>query len=326
MLLFALTILLLTRERYWWIPPVFLLWANMHAQVVMGGIVLGIAFAASLADHAWARSDASKARAVRLGLVLALSAVATLGTPLGPRLWTYVLSANGRTGQDRVAEWDNAFRPLVSNGMFWLILALAVVMAVRRRDRLASWGARVPLLASAAMAPLAILSARSISFFVVATVPLLMTLLEFRTRNPIGEVPRWRGALATFSVVTAAAVALVWIAAPPKLAWRPVGPALADALRDCPGTLYNEYNEGAALTWWVPDVKVFVDNRLDPYPDDVIEASMGLDRQNYRATFDRYGIGCAYLPAGASLDQTLRDEGWQTIYEDDASVVLVPAR
>ena len=80
--------------------------------------------------------------------------------------------------------------------MFWCILGLAVVLAVRRRDRLATWEARVPLVASLAMAPLAILAVRNIPFFTVAALPLLMTLLEFRTSQPIGFVRRWRGGLA----------------------------------------------------------------------------------------------------------------------------------
>jgi hypothetical protein len=290
----------------------------------MGGVVLALAWATAVVGHLGARTAESRTRALHLTGALVLSALATLCTPLGVRLWSYVLGANGRPGQERIAEWATAFHLLISNLMFWGILALALVMAVRRRDRLASWQARVPLVATLAMAPFAILAVRNIPFFTVAVIPLMMTLLEFRARSPIGYVARWRLGLTAMAAVTGALVALVWVAAPPRLAWRPVPPALAEALRSCPGPLYNNYNEGAALTWWVPEVKVFVDNRQDPYPADVIDASGDLGQADYPEVFEKYDIACAYVPRGAPLADALHQDGWRDTYEDDRSVVLVP--
>jgi hypothetical protein len=323
MLLFAVTMLLLARERYRWIPPLFLVWANLHAQVVMGGVLLGLALVVALADANRWRTAESRRRAVRLGVVTAASAAATLLTPLGPRLWTYVLDANGRPGQDRITEWSTAWDSWLG-GVYGSLLAATVIMALRRRDRLSAWRDRIPAIAAVAMAPLAALAIRNIPFFVVAAVPLLMTLLEFRTRQPIGLVSRWRAALAGFVVLTSAAVVAAWVAAPPKLAWHPVPTGLATALRACPGPLYNDYDEGAALIWFVPDVKVFVDNRQDPYPASVIDASMGLQPEDYPRTFARFGIGCALVSPASALVPALSRDGWTTTYEDSSSVVLVP--
>jgi hypothetical protein len=324
MLLFALTMLLLARERYGWIPPVFLLWANLHAQVVMGGVLLGLALATAVLDALRLRTSQTRRRMLRLALTTVASAALTLVTPLGPRLWAYVLDANGRPGQDRIAEWSTAFDSLVGAAILWPVLAIAVFFAVRRRERISAWSDRIPAVAAVAMAPLAALAIRNIPFFVVAIVPLLMTLLEFRTRDPIGLVARWRPALAGFAALTAAAVVATWIAAPPKLAWHPVSSGLATALRACPGPLYNDYDAGAALIWFVPDVKVFVDNRQDPYPASVIDASMGLRPDDYPRTFATFGIGCALVSPGSALVPALRRDGWTPTYEDSASVVFVP--
>ena len=46
--LLALLLTLLVRERYRWIPPLFLLWANAHGGVVLGGLALAAASAAAL--------------------------------------------------------------------------------------------------------------------------------------------------------------------------------------------------------------------------------------------------------------------------------------
>jgi hypothetical protein len=235
-----------------------------------------------------------------------------------------VLDANGRPGQDRIAEWSSAFESPAGAAILWPVVALTLVLAVRRRDRLRDWSDRVPAIAAVAMAPLAALAIRNIPFFVVAVVPLLMTVLEFRTREPIGLVGRWRAALAGFAALAAAAVVGTWVAAPPKLAWHPVPDGLATALRACPGPLYNGYDAGAALTWFVPDVKVFVDNRQDPYPASVIDASMGLGPRDYPRTFASFGVGCALLSPDSSLVPALRRDGWTPAYEDSASVVLVP--
>lgn len=324
MLLFAVTMRLLARERYGWIPPVFLLWANLHAQVVMGGVLLGLALLVALAEAFHSGTREARRRAVRLALTTAASAAVTLATPLGSGLWAYVLDANGRPGQDRIAEWSTAFDSPTGAAILWPVVVLAVVLAVRRRDRLGAWPDRVPVIAAVAMTPLAALAVRNIPFFVVAVVPLLMTVLEFRTRQPIGLVGRWRPALAGFAALSAAAVVGTWLAAPPKLAWHPVPAGLATALRACPGPLYNGYDAGAALIWFVPDVKVFVDNRQDPYPASVIDASMGLSPQDYPQTFARFGVGCALLSPGSSLAPALRRDGWTPTYEDSASVVLVP--
>jgi hypothetical protein len=324
MLLFAITMRLLARERYWWIPPLFLLWANLHAQVVMGGVLLGLALVTAIVDALRSGTPQTRRRAVRLALTTVTSAALTLATPLGPQLWSYVLDANGRPGQDRIAEWSTAFDSLVGAAILWPVLAVAVLFAVRRRARISAWSDRVPAIAAVAMTPLAALAIRNIPFIVVAVVPLLMTLLEFRTPQPIGTVARWRPVLAGFAALTAAGVVATWAAAPPRLAWHPVPSGLATALRACPGPLYNGYDAGAALIWFVPDVKVFVDNRQDPYPASVIDASMGLRPEDYPRTFAKFGIGCALLSPGSALVPALRHDGWVPTYEDSTSVVLVP--
>jgi hypothetical protein len=254
---------------------------------------------------------------------MVVSAGATLVTPLGFRLWSYVLDANGRPGQHRIAEWDSAFHLYISNVLFWLTLVLIIVLTVVRTDRLASWERRVPLYAVVAIAPLAMFAVRNIPVFAAAALPLCMTLLEFRTRQSIGEVRRARGALVVASAVSIALVGLIWAAAPPRLGWNPVAPALVRALEACPGPLYNNYNAGATLIWWVPDVKVFVDNRQDPYSADVIDAGLDHEAETYRRVFARWDVRCALVIAGTPLSTALEHDGWRRTFYDGASEVWV---
>lgn len=324
LLLFSVTMLALRRDQLWWIPPLFLVWANLHAQVVMGGALLATATALAAVRWLRLRTGQERARVQRLVLVSAASAAATLVTPLGVGLWAYVLGANGRPGQHAIQEWHNAFEVNAAALWFWVVAGLVALAAVRRPERLRDWSAQVPLAGALAMAPLALLAVRNIPFFVVPAVPLLMTLLEFRTRRAIGTVPRAPLVLAAVGLVAAVAVAVTWAFGPRALGWRPVSPALASALRACPGNLFNGYETGSALIWWTPDVKVFVDNRQDPYPPQVIDSLFGLTRSNYRGVFDRYDVRCALTDADLPLASVLQAEGWRATYTSQTESLWVP--
>ena len=326
MLLFALVVLLISKEKYRWVPLVFLLWANLHAQVVMGGVVLALVTTIAAVQWLRSRSDTARQRVRRLLATLALSAGATLVTPLGPRLWAYVLNANARVEQHRIGEWESAFQVHPVTVPFWLALVVLVVAVVARRDRLAEWHATSSLVATVAMAVLAILALRSIPFFAVAVAPLLMTLLEFRIRSPMGLVSNPRLKVSGAAGFAAVLVAVVWVAQPPRLAWHPVKAEYAAALRACPGPLFNDYDTGAEIIWWVPNVPVFVDNRHDPYPPEVIRASAPPFTKPGRLTsaIERYDIECVLLDPKEKVVKTLRHDGWRPIYSDSSRVLLAP--
>jgi hypothetical protein len=259
-------------------------------------------------------------------VVTALSGALTLATPLGFGLWTYLLTFGSQPGpgHQQIAEWASAFHLTPLATVFWGTLAIVLVLTIVRRDRLRGWRTGVPMYAAIAAAPSAMLGIRSIPLFVAASVPLLMTLLEFRTTSPPGTVRRGTLALTASAVLMAGSVSTVWAAEPASLAWHPVEPGLATALRACPGPLYNDYNAGAPLIWWVPDVKVFVDNRRDPYPRDVVDASSDLDESTYEAVFAKWHIRCALVDRAELLAPALLADGWRTTYETDAVAVLTP--
>jgi hypothetical protein len=129
--------------------------------------------------------------------------------------------------------------------------------------------------------------------------------------------------LVAAGVVGAAAVISVWTLAPRSIGWRPVSPGLASAVRACPGHLFNGYDTGAALIWWAPDTKVFVDNRQDPYPAAVIDSLFGLTRTSYREVFSRYDISCALTENDKLLGRFLAEDGWRATYVGETASVWV---
>jgi hypothetical protein len=100
--------------------------------------------------------------------------------------------------------------------------------------------------------------------------------------------------------------------------------AAQQAVEACPGPVYTTYYGGGYLIWFTPTVKVFVDNRQDPYPDDIVAVGTMDPATSYRPAFERFGVVCAAL---AAEDTRARDiltrDGWRPAYADGAWSLLV---
>ena len=104
---------------------------------------------------------------------------------------------------------------------------------------------------------------------------------------------------------------------------QPLSAAVVSAVRMCDGTLYNTYDTGGPLIWLAPERPVFVDNRQDPYPADLLFRAVIAEQQgDYRELFAKYQVRCALTPYQQALDQALRRDGWQEIGHDQQLAVL----
>ena len=98
-------LLLLVTERrahprlLWAIPPLVLVWANVHGSFFLAPLVLGLAWLEDLDDHA--------PHPHRTLLVAIVSALAACVTPFGPAVWIYAagLTTNSAVTND-IAEWQ----------------------------------------------------------------------------------------------------------------------------------------------------------------------------------------------------------------------------
>jgi hypothetical protein len=118
--------------------------------------------------------------------------------------------------------------------------------------------------------------------------------------------------LATMAVIGVLFVGQAWSQPLPRLGWTPVPDDLRRAVIDCPGRLYNRYDDGGYLIWFARDKKVFMDSRQDPYPEDIVHGHIQLESSgDYKAIFARYDIGCALTTSGSPLAAHLERDGWQ---------------
>ena len=352
--LFLLAVLLtmLVRERYRFIPVLFLIWANAHGGVVLGGLVLAAAWAAAVL-RAWRAGGApdgvtaaDRRRVRTLSIVVPLAGLACAASPLGFGIYRFVIESTARSIAVRITEWFPVLPNDAFGVLFWLaVLGLVAAIVARRRtfvDGRASWTEWVTVVTTCALLPLAIRSQRNTSPFTLFAIAAASQVLgpdfrfsslfaRFRRARPPNPRPadpdRPRVNLATLVVMVAVAIVLAgttYASRVDRLNWRPIGPRALAAARACDGPLYNHYDDGGTLIWFLPEKPVFVDGRQDPYPLDFLIEFVAVEagQRSYRPLLDRFHVRCAFLPIKSPTVAGLDRDGWISRYRDDKWAVL----
>jgi hypothetical protein len=324
---------LLVRDRDAWLPPLFLVWANVHGGVALGGAVLA---AAALAAALRARvSPDDRRRARRLRLALPLCALATCATPLGFGIFRFVLESESRLRAAHISEWmPFSFGSVITVAFVVLAVAFLVLLVVRwRRLREGTWGDWVAVAAVLVLAPFAARSARHVGAWLLLAPVAASRLLgpDFRLRRAQPASPDHPALNAllvgVIGVAALASVVRLWTLPLPRLGWRPLSDGALAAVRACPDPLYNHYNDGGYLVWLAPQHKVFVDNRQDPYPLPLLleHGEVEAGRRPPGPLLARWGARCAFLPATSPTVPALAAAGWRTTFSDrDWSVQVSP--
>jgi hypothetical protein len=130
--------------------------------------------------------------------------------------------------------------------------------------------------------------------------------------------------LVAMAIACAGLVARSYRAGDAELGWHPIDERALAAVRACDGPLYNHYDEGGYLLWFVPEKRDFVDGRQDPWPIEHVLASLDVERGRapYRPLFDRWGIRCVFLAVGSPTVAALDRDGWISRYRDAKYAVL----
>lgn len=303
----------------WLLPPLLLLWTNLHGGYALGLVLVGLFLAAALAER--------RPQARTLFAVLVLGAGASA---LNPEAFGALGAAGHAASPPRfIAEElpPDLFSPqgLAFGALF--LAAFASALVAPGRDRL--WPILlVPLiwlgLSGQRHLPLAALP---LAAFVAAGVPRAIGTLWPRLAIAELRAPRVRAARA-FALVLLVAIACLGPAraAPlqPDVSAYPAG-ALA-ALRAAPRELLNEYDWGGFLIWNAPEHPVFVDGRLFLYLPEVLDdwrRAVEL-RPSFREVLERHRIEAVLLRPSRPLAVFLRESGWRVAAsEPDRYVLLV---
>lgn len=300
-------------RRYWWLLPLFVLWANVHIQFVLGWLVLALA---CLFPGRTGRRP--------LLLLTAGCIAATLVNPYSARLWAVVGEYATQTGPLRTVQ--ELAPPDPASPWLWAGLALlawAGVAALRRRP--IDWF-ELALLAAGLV--LALRMRRDVWFAAVAAAVVL--------RNAGGELASGsRGWVWGAVFVTFVGVRLLNLAGLGPRANADAANARAYPVRatefvrehDLPGPLFNPFDWGGYLIWALPDRPVSIDGRTNIYGSERVTRAMSTwnGEPSWETDPDMASAQLVIAPANRRLTELLRGRPteWRVAFEDGTAVVFV---
>jgi hypothetical protein len=347
------------------VAALFALWANVHGSVALGLAVAAVYVVEAAATRAGAA--ALRARGRDLGVALAASFATPFGARGLALPLTYArLALSGDRGfLGVISEWERV-APWSPLGLALLAVAGGCVVAVLGSSR-APRPAQVVL--AACGAALAFAAVRDAPLLGLMATPLLARHLPGaasrvwraalgrsvvaaalgRARERSLAVEAGTRGLRSHLLLPAAVLGALAVAAtlprssPLALAnaagaTELVGPSrsypreLIGALRATRQGLrvFNHLDWGGAIVWSAgPRHRVFIDQRNDCYPPDVLRDYLAVHRlePGWREVLDRRRVDAVAYPAASRLAAALRREpAWRLVHEDAQAALFVRSR
>jgi hypothetical protein len=310
-----------------WLPVIFALWSNLHIQFVDGLLVLVLAAVEAILAR-WQTSLETRVRPAWLSLALLASMLATLLNPYGWHIYrvAYDLATQGGALNNITELQSIPFRDLAD--FVVLLFALGSAAALAWRRRLVSFESALLLFA----AVLSFRSQRDVWVTAIVGTAILASAIT-HSRKSGDTTP------APFTGFAAVAAAFLVFAGFRVLhinnsqlqlqldAAFPVRAVETVRQNQYPGPLYNDFNWGGYLTWFLR-MPVSVDGRQNLYGDQRLDRSAATwaAEPDWASDPQLTSAGVVIGPIQAPLTQMLRaDPRFRLAYQDKVAAVFVPA-
>lgn len=316
----------------WVLPPVFLVWSNLHAGFILGLILLmAILAAEGICVLAGRRSESDRRQIGQLALATGCSVAACLINPNGVAIVAYPFETQFNTAQQAlIEEWQSPnFHVGVLVPLLVFILTLAVLL-VRYRSVSLRDGVVLTLCLF-----LTLQSVRNSVFLVAAGAPVWINLAE-RLRQDLAG--RWHLRLRSrqpLPVLFTEALMLAFLVAVLTVQVDAGGsPSLTSAtyvnafpvcaarwLQSGPSYLriFNQYGDGGFLAYTLPKDKVFI------FGDAALMGAPLLERYasiidlspNWLASLNASPSQVVVFERGTAFPDALqREPDWRLVYRD----------
>ncbi|MGD0161114.1 MAG: hypothetical protein ABSB39_01495 [Candidatus Sulfotelmatobacter sp.] len=325
-------------RRLYWLPLVFLVWANCHIQFIYGLAVVGVFAGVQLAQHLAQRvhisTDFALPSTVPTGKVLLIFAACALATCLGPYTYHLYFIVFSYAGSTFPYAFIREFRSLNFRDVTHyveLLLCAAAFFTLGRRKRVDLF--QLALLIVTSM--VAFRTMRDSWYLCLAAAACIANSWGQEVGRNIEPEP---GETLPEKAGLAAALALLLYLVAINAGFNMRG--LDDAMSSQfpvkavnflrrnpqPGPLYNTFDWGGFLTWYMPDYPVAIDGRTDLYGDDLDFLFFNSERGDPSYVNDPYlnQAGVILLDKTKPLATVLSgDQRFQKIYEDHLAMVFV---
>jgi hypothetical protein len=343
-----------TRLLYW-LPPLTMLWTNLHGGFLAGLLLIGAYGAGELIS--WAVETRAEAKAAawaglrRYAVVGAACATASLINPYGYKLHVhiarYLTDSSLYSGIQEFLAYS--FQHPMAKFVEAMLLLGAISVAWNIYRRRFAYAIIVVMWAHAG-----VFSARHVPLLMIVTAPIVaLTVVEMAGLVREAQVAEWvRRAVRGFerlasdigAVERVGRIPLISVAAVLTLvvlfrldasdkfraefdAKRfPAGAVNAIPAAELASGVFTSDQWGDYLIYRLyPKVKVFIDGRSDFYgsqfADKYLDAMNG--KWNWEKVLDSYHVRTVLLPVDASLASTLKESaGWRVRYDDHVSIMF----
>lgn len=324
-----------SRERtLMWIPPLVMLWANLHPGFVVLFAFIGATALDFLWDYYRTRNPLRLRQAGTMALLGAASALAGACTPQGFALYSFVLQATGNSEFMRsIVEWmppEFHRKPVffLLLGAVWLIQLLAW-----RRSRLSDF------ILLAVFSVMALQSRRHISLFLIAAMPAFAAHVKALAAEwfpgQTAALSLRRASLMAGSVLSLGLlIFLTTVGYAFRLGhfedYHPAQGLVWLQTHAAQGRMFAPLHWGGYIGWMTQGKRqVFMDGRLPTFAGEIYRDYGRIiygDPQHCLATLEKHGIEILLLSTKTyfSLFQELDKSGqWVLVYWDHVSQIYI---
>ncbi len=324
------------------LPPLMLLWVNLHAGFMAGFILLGVYLFGNMVNIIFPVSDgreACKQKAKTLGLIMFLCVIISLINPNGYHILTYPLNlTSSKFLMDNVQEFQS---PNFHESMpytYLLFLTVAVLAISRKAFN------TIEICLVIGFLYMSLYSVRYIPLFGIVVAPILLRQINAILENKTGRFMEFltkranniaradasaRGFLWPMIAISVVAVSVArgQIAHEFDRGMKPVNAVEFLKKEHLSGNMFNNDEFGDYIIYSAyRQYKVFVDGRLDMYgPAQAKEyADVIFHRPEWEKILNKYEINWIIFNKGSIFSTfLLASDKWRLIYSDKVANIFV---
>lgn len=316
------------KDHLWLIPPLFLLWINVHASFLVGMVYFVLYAGGGLLQGTWGRLNARRWAPLerrKILSVFALSVAALFVNPYGWRLVLYPfdVALHQKLTTGYIQEWRSLEFSDPRAIIAFLVLSAMFLFSLTRSRRwplhdalfllLAFYGAfthmRFVVLVGIVVCPMLALDLPRLAYDAERDRPVLNAILMAGLVGGfIAFLPNTRRMEAVLAQYYPAG-AMRWLDGHP-----------------IQGRIFNALEWGGFINYQQPKVRVFMDGRMDIFDHQGVLADYirATSLEDSLGILDRYRVEAVLMPGNAPLIYLLEHtQGWREAFHDGNSVLML---